>query len=91
MSREVGRLGALDLGRPVDYPRPVNDSEVTMPAGGGRGQRRQTGAANSDQGQRLASRGSKQQTASSGSDQGPHPNPHPHPEPDPEPAAAAVA
>jgi hypothetical protein len=77
MSREVGRLVALDLGRPVDYPSLVNDSEVSMPAGGTMGQRRQTGAANSEQGQRSASRGSKQRTAAgtvirvSGSDQGP--------------------
>jgi hypothetical protein len=35
MSREVGRLGALDLGRPVDYLLLVNDSEVIMPAGRG--------------------------------------------------------
>jgi hypothetical protein len=35
MSREVGRAGALDLGRPVDYPHRLNDSEVIMPAGHG--------------------------------------------------------
>ena len=56
MSREVGRLGALDLGRPVDYPRLVNDSEVIMPAGRGGGSAAATRGSN----QQAANRDSKQ-------------------------------
>jgi hypothetical protein len=62
MSREVGRAGALDLGGPVDYLLPVNDSGVIMPAGRGGGVGDQpTRTANSHQGQPTAIRSSNQE------------------------------